>query len=135
MALINCPECSKQVSDRAVNCPNCAYPVQQSVGQSKTSSYKPWTPVTQKPSMSVWDSGTRCPKCRSTDIQVLANDLNTVQVRKGLFGQKTVTKRKTSALRVGAALMTGGVSLAFTGINKNNLEVFCRGCGHRWRTK
>jgi len=83
----------------------------------------------------VWDSGTKCPKCRSTDVQILANDLNTVQVRKGVFGRKTVTKRKTSALRAGAAVMTAGMSLAFTGINKNNLEVFCRGCGHRWRTK
>jgi len=23
MALINCPECSKQVSDKALTCPNC----------------------------------------------------------------------------------------------------------------
>ena len=27
MALINCPECSREVSDKAVNCPNCAYPL------------------------------------------------------------------------------------------------------------
>ena len=29
MALINCPECSKQISDKATNCPNCGYPIQQ----------------------------------------------------------------------------------------------------------
>jgi hypothetical protein len=27
MALINCPECGKQVSDKAEKCPNCAYPI------------------------------------------------------------------------------------------------------------
>lgn len=27
MALINCPECRKQVSDQAEKCPNCAYPI------------------------------------------------------------------------------------------------------------
>lgn len=27
MALINCPECGKQISDKAANCPNCGYPV------------------------------------------------------------------------------------------------------------
>ena len=27
MALIKCPECTKEVSDKAVACPNCAYPI------------------------------------------------------------------------------------------------------------
>ena len=28
MALINCPECGKRVSDKAGNCPNCGCPIQ-----------------------------------------------------------------------------------------------------------
>lgn len=27
MALVSCPECGKQVSDRASTCPNCAFPL------------------------------------------------------------------------------------------------------------
>ena len=27
MALINCPECGKEVSDQSNNCPNCGYPI------------------------------------------------------------------------------------------------------------
>lgn len=27
MALINCPECGKQISDKAASCPNCGYPI------------------------------------------------------------------------------------------------------------
>lgn len=30
MALINCPECGKEISDKAANCPNCAFPLQGS---------------------------------------------------------------------------------------------------------
>ncbi|MEG1233998.1 MAG: zinc ribbon domain-containing protein [Acinetobacter sp.] len=28
MALINCPECSKQISDQSTTCPHCGYPIQ-----------------------------------------------------------------------------------------------------------
>lgn len=29
MALINCPECSKEISDQVKNCPNCGYPLKK----------------------------------------------------------------------------------------------------------
>lgn len=29
MALVNCPECGKQVSDQATNCPHCGYPLKR----------------------------------------------------------------------------------------------------------
>lgn len=37
MALINCPECGKQISDKATVCPNCGYPISSA---SNTSSSK-----------------------------------------------------------------------------------------------
>lgn len=36
MALIDCPECGKQVSTAAQACPNCGYPVAERVGESVT---------------------------------------------------------------------------------------------------
>jgi hypothetical protein len=27
MALINCPECNREISDQASSCPNCAFPI------------------------------------------------------------------------------------------------------------
>lgn len=41
MALINCPECSKEVSDKAPSCPNCGNPIStandtQAIGTSLT---------------------------------------------------------------------------------------------------
>ncbi len=29
MALINCPECNAQISDKASNCPNCGFPIKE----------------------------------------------------------------------------------------------------------
>lgn len=29
MALIKCPDCKKEVSDKAYSCPNCGYPIDQ----------------------------------------------------------------------------------------------------------
>jgi uncharacterized membrane protein YvbJ len=31
MALIQCPECNHQISDRAKNCPNCGHPIYHEV--------------------------------------------------------------------------------------------------------
>lgn len=37
MALINCPECNKEISDQADNCPNCGFPIKQSIPNKKFS--------------------------------------------------------------------------------------------------
>lgn len=29
MALIKCPECNKEISDKAISCPNCGYPLDE----------------------------------------------------------------------------------------------------------
>ena len=35
MALITCPECSKQISENAVSCPNCGYPIVKEVSSAR----------------------------------------------------------------------------------------------------
>lgn len=35
--LIDCPECSKHVSDRAVACPDCGFPIREWVGEAQQS--------------------------------------------------------------------------------------------------
>lgn len=59
MALINCPECSKEISDKAVACPQCGCPINNQQN----------SPLTQiLPSM-LWDSEdetyiwVKCPRC------------------------------------------------------------------------
>lgn len=43
MAMINCPECERSVSDKTVSCPGCGYPLQQDPGLSKISAAGPTT--------------------------------------------------------------------------------------------
>jgi ribosomal protein L40E len=38
MALINCPECETEVSDKAEKCPKCHYPINQQLEVSKSES-------------------------------------------------------------------------------------------------
>jgi hypothetical protein len=33
MALINCPECGKEISDKAISCPNCGMPLSKEISQ------------------------------------------------------------------------------------------------------
>ncbi len=43
MALIKCPECGKEISDRSEGCPNCGYPTPQFIElelKISTKSYK-----------------------------------------------------------------------------------------------
>lgn len=46
MALIKCPECGNEVSEKAKNCPNCGNPI---------------------------DTKIYCPKCGSDNVTVLSN--------------------------------------------------------------
>lgn len=41
MALIKCPECGKEVSDRAPACPNCGYPIENEVEKHEYKLYYP----------------------------------------------------------------------------------------------
>lgn len=38
MALINCPECGREISDKAVSCPHCGYPIEKLLSENKITS-------------------------------------------------------------------------------------------------
>ncbi len=44
MALINCPECGKEVSDKATTCPNCGCPINSSITDTQDMSAL-WTDI------------------------------------------------------------------------------------------
>lgn len=86
----------------------------------------------------------KCPKCKRTHIQLLSNDIDMKTTTKTslnlnplkpftVFNHKTEKKEKTSATKVGLALMTGGTSLLMTGTKKKaHNEYFCTDCANRW---
>lgn len=54
MALINCPECGKEISDKAPACPHCGYPIIEQPVQPKESEDN--------------EEYVFCPKCMSTHV-------------------------------------------------------------------
>lgn len=62
----------------------------------------------------------KCPKCKSTNIQVIGNN------RKGFSVGKAI----------GGALLTGGIgALAGFAGKKGKYDCFCAECGNRFTTK
>ena len=50
MALINCPECAKQISDRCVSCPNCGFPLAEMKKEEvKPTTKEEWMELVAKP--------------------------------------------------------------------------------------
>ena len=44
MALINCPECGREVSDSATHCPNCGHPISKKIPSQVVYSSPKWSP-------------------------------------------------------------------------------------------
>jgi hypothetical protein len=61
MALVACPECSHNVSDRAATCPQCGFPT----GTLKSIVISPKSIATSN------TKGSQCPKCDSEDTQTI----------------------------------------------------------------
>lgn len=60
MALINCPECGKEISDQAVSCPNCGVALKQAPAQ----------PINVNMNNG---SSVKCPKCGSSNLQAISD--------------------------------------------------------------
>ena len=75
MAIVNCPECNQEVSDKASTCPSCGYPLQQSL-------------VKNSPNQAL----TQASKTRQEESTVLkqsvADPINDFQQRKSSGGAK-----------------------------------------------
>jgi len=63
MALINCPECNKEVSDKASACIHCGYPLEERAEKNDEYYRKILEELEQ--------SDTKCPICGSTQIQAV----------------------------------------------------------------
>lgn len=129
MALINCPECGKQISDKAISCPNCGYPINfqnQQVQQNQ-------------------EEYLCCPKCGSRELhaehkgfsggKALAGALVTggIGLLAGTIGSK---ETQITCLKCGNKFKAGEAKVVRNNMpasNANTIEVtyqMCRTCGY-----
>lgn len=153
MALIACPECGKEVSDKAENCPNCAYPIAKKEA-------KPALPVM------LWDSeedgfvSVKCPTCSkvSNIKKSVADKTATGYKLKGegqcacglvfneIFRDERVKCPKCGSTEVVvqkegfdassaccAAFLVGPFGLLCGAKEANKLNRHCLKCAHKWR--
>lgn len=94
MALIKCPECGTEVSDKAATCPKCAYPIKQSAEEQIVEmSFDCVSGQVFNNSCYVYGlDGSTLGQCRQGDtISIKCTSPMTVKVKmSGCFGQPTV---------------------------------------------
>lgn len=81
MALINCPECNKEISDKAKSCPNCGFPIQEQIIKSKSSSIK----VNICPKCGeIWGNYEKCQHCgtKLIDCHIIYDDYEKMDIIK-----------------------------------------------------
>ena len=126
MALIKCPECSKQVSDQAKSCPSCGCPISAA---SHTGEMQAGESNYVKATIGFWDvsyTGFKikenivCPHCKKHGCVATKRH----KAKKGVSGGKAT-----------GALLTGGLSLLATGLSREEwvMDAKCKNCGAEWR--
>lgn len=139
MALINCPECNKEISDKAVACPSCGFPLPKPVaadiftcrqcgkdfpfnmdncphcGFCNAQQYKFKPTPTPEPSKEI-EEAIICLKCKAKNSFATGN--------KG-FG---LGKAAVGGLLLGPVGLLGGV------IGSKKTVITCLKCGHKWNT-
>lgn len=63
--LINCPDCDKEISRRAIACPNCGCPISKTTKGLESIS-------TSKPSLPINFGIPKCPTCQSTNVEKIS---------------------------------------------------------------
>lgn len=106
MALIKCPECGRDVSDKAKSCPNCGFPVEEIEAPMDKEQFCPYCGDTLR-----LEEGAYCLSC---GMRVNGYKNNTEPVSRGLE--------------------EGNISREFSGVYRSSLfgglqEVYCPRCG------
>ncbi len=125
MALINCPECKKEVSDAARACVHCGYPLKKSLTPEEEFEFLRLCDEIEELASDDDDDDLDllldkeeflcCPRCYSSNL---------TPMKKGFgFGKAAV-----------GMLAVGVYGIAAGSIGMNNVNLFCNGCGNRFKS-
>ena len=154
MALVQCPECKAEVSDRAASCPKCGYPIQtQAAPSAATGTAPPMSPPKR--------TSYPCPACKAVYPTREERDEHRFSAHPQPYGGRPVSPPVTYAAKVvcphchvtghvttrqlkvkkgvsggkaTGAILTGGFSLLATGLSRKVTvtEARCGNCGVTW---
>lgn len=132
MSLFNCPECGKEISDKAEFCPNCGCPIQKKE-INFTNSY------------GLFGSPAVCPRCKSQHLQMEIEDVSYKTSGKEETRKKSIlTRTANSTARTGMILATGGLwaltpkKSKYNTVKKSSTKIkkkkylTCLDCGNSW---
>lgn len=128
--LIKCPECGKDVSDRAPSCIHCGYPLQSAPRKIATAS----TPVQRTlPAKHCTKCGSiypaddiTCPSCGQVESRMIAGNTTPVPT------VKCPTCGSTNVERVSAITKAANIWAFGLFGNKRTKQFKCKNCGYMW---
>lgn len=103
MSLIKCPECGREVSNKAKNCPSCGYPLIEDSIESKSTK-----------DVSSDEEYLCCPKCKSREIHAEKSGFSAGKAAAGL-------------------VLTGGIGILAGTIGSRDIKITCLKCGHQFK--
>lgn len=116
MALINCPECNREISDTVKSCPHCGFELKPK------QTNEPVNNTVNKP------NGIKCPQCGSTNISITQEQDLSVKNR-GCIGwlMWIILACCTCGLALIIPLMTNSKVKSTT-----KTVCICQDCGRKW---
>jgi len=132
VALISCPECKKEISDKALSCPSCGYPLKTNTGNEADLVEATTKTPNQESNNFNWDKVILCPYCgkgvpeQSTCMNCGKPMSIGLKINCPTCKSNDVDKI-SGANKVGSALMFGVFSLGH--ISKT---FKCNKCGYKW---
>lgn len=150
MALINCPECGKEISDMAKNCPNCGYPINEYMMEKRNLDKQNLTVTCMKCGHINSVQNKHCAFCRKliTRDDFIYSDVEFIDIYTAKTLEKDTTPKcprckstsisyvdkKLSIPRavVGNALF-GQTGAILGGLSSSNGKCICLNCGYKWK--
>lgn len=136
MALIKCPECNSEISDRAYNCPKCGYPIKDMKKKVESKSiYTPDNPcpICKNENFNVEENGaTVCTVCG----YVINLDEEKNELWKNEHGYHSKNDNQVHCPKCGSTSITTGqkgYSLLTGFLGSNKTVNRCANCGHTWK--
>ena len=145
MAMIDCPECGKQISDKAPACNNCGVPI----AQQQTPVTSPVQQIQQQPiqqpiqqpyqqplqnvqQASFPPGGLTCRKCGSTNVNVQMVQTGASTSTKGKGCLFTLARWTMIVCTCGLWLLVGKKKAKSTTTYSNQKLAVCSSCGNSW---